>query len=686
MLRNNPLLDPSAAKHNVRWRTSLYANPANAPASVQSRKLVREPISQDQFEDAPLSANPSISPASFQGHELVQEQIAPGQFEDAPEEIPLPLPTAPPKKAVGHAPKPLAILRAAAKRTTILTEQSAIPLTTADSSNKLVACTRANCSDLVDLASENEDNVGDEDLPESREFVNRHQAKLAPTGLLGVRPSSCTMEKRPHPLLLPKPNSILHTLSSIRNQALPSGVRPLLRKQSERKSHSSIFQGVSQKGAKWNASIKFKEGAYYDLGDYDVEWYAGAIFAWARLILVNDASQKPQRKANEKVDAPVFKDRQSVMRALSGLRLKDLPPGVQPIMKPNSCGGFSLRSAYAGVVRYQKRWQSSIRFQGLEYDLGTFNSEIDAACIHAWAYRILYGVEKAKEAYVSSDRLRADNRSPSYPPMTPKTKKAARVHKSNLSKKVKSLSRSKKITAKSRKSLPVGSSTEVAPSSFLPQEDALNEHRRQANRGKQGWPTDMNGTIKPFPAVHRDVKTLITSLSDRDILLGRGGHSNNNPGNFWFRRLAEINQSTYEDLPKFSKHNFARSFLSFMRWQGARFLERLQVQGGGTKQQNAFIEAGDAVALDKVSQLLREKKGRRVRHEVEQTGHELSELQESRKRSRSSAEFSFDTPPVRDGGSHTPPATLKPAPLLYKDRVEKSNQIPHQVSEDHLLF
>eukprot|EP00980_Cylindrotheca_fusiformis_P017815 scaffold5631_cov117-Cylindrotheca_fusiformis.AAC.3 len=95
----------------------------------------------------------------------------------------------------------------------------------------------------------------------------------------------------------------------------------------------------------------------------------------------------------------------SVVPALSVINIKDLPPGVKPLLRDprqtSRTGGNSKRHVYAyrGVCRQARkghdRWQSQISFMG---DLKNFV---------AWAHLILYGEEATKQAQKEGEEAAA---------------------------------------------------------------------------------------------------------------------------------------------------------------------------------------------------------------------------------------------------------------------------------------
>ena len=107
---------------------------------------------------------------------------------------------------------------------------------------------------------------------------------------------------------------------------------------------------------------------------------------------------------------------------LSVINIKDLPPDIKPILRDSNQtiqdGINSKSSVYRGVSRKQQkdhvRWRSEINFNGVRHNLGTFDSEQDAAAIYAWAHLILHG-EDATKATTAPDCIDLQGESSSGP-------------------------------------------------------------------------------------------------------------------------------------------------------------------------------------------------------------------------------------------------------------------------------
>ena len=92
-----------------------------------------------------------------------------------------------------------------------------------------------------------------------------------------------------------------------------------------------------------------------------------------------------------------------------------------------------------------------------------------------------------------------------------------------------------------------------------------------------------------------------------DILLGRGGRSNQHAGNEWFREFVQLYRPTYHRIEKFNKMQLATNLVNYVRHCGGRFLQQVKTTGTTTPQPlSVWFEVGDVRARVKCSQCLRE--------------------------------------------------------------------------------
>ena len=106
---------------------------------------------------------------------------------------------------------------------------------------------------------------------------------------------------------------------------------------------------------------------------------------------------------------------------------------------------------------------------------------------------------------------------------------------------------------------------------YLPQQAAM--HFAGENAMVASIPTapvGPNGTPK---------SNVVGTFSDRDVLLGRGGHANHHPGNKTLLERVKMFQPTYksfgsEEDGKKQKNNLTRELVEWVQAQGGRFLKR----------------------------------------------------------------------------------------------------------------
>jgi hypothetical protein len=94
-------------------------------------------------------------------------------------------------------------------------------------------------------------------------------------------------------------------------------------------------------------------------------------------------------------------------------------------------------------------------------------------------------------------------------------------------------------------------------------------------------------------------QTNIASIGPNDVLLGRGGATNNHGGNQKFRLFVAEHQREYLQARKHDKVVIARRIVSMVYANGGRFL-----QSGSSK--DNWVQASDKRAQEKTSQALRE--------------------------------------------------------------------------------
>uniref|UniRef100_A0A7S4IST0 DUF6824 domain-containing protein n=2 Tax=Odontella aurita TaxID=265563 RepID=A0A7S4IST0_9STRA len=112
---------------------------------------------------------------------------------------------------------------------------------------------------------------------------------------------------------------------------------------------------------------------------------------------------------------------------------------------------------------------------------------------------------------------------------------------------------------------------------------------------------------KKRPKVVPDHKTYVT-ISQHDVLLGRGGKSNHHPGNKRYREEVENFRPLYATLiTDEEKTSMSQALVDVMEQMGGRFLEEDKVKDtDGKNQSQGWYVVPNIVARRKASQALRE--------------------------------------------------------------------------------
>lgn len=108
-------------------------------------------------------------------------------------------------------------------------------------------------------------------------------------------------------------------------------------------------------------------------------------------------------------------------------------------------------------------------------------------------------------------------------------------------------------------------------------------------------------------------KEYVTTITDKDVLLGRGGYSHHHPGNRSYRKVILENQKKYKKLDNNEKTALSMKLVAQVKETGGRFLKRDQNVMG-----EMYYIVPDMTARLKVSQALREDHtpdGRRLKKE-----------------------------------------------------------------------
>lgn len=116
-------------------------------------------------------------------------------------------------------------------------------------------------------------------------------------------------------------------------------------------------------------------------------------------------------------------------------------------------------------------------------------------------------------------------------------------------------------------------------------------------------------------------------VTDGDVLLGRGGATNNHVGNRNFRNIVAEHQQEYLEAKKTEKAMISKRIVRTVRQQGGRFLRR-------DEKSNRWIDVGDKKSIEKTSQALREGLDVRARQMEKSTKHTAPKLDSTDKKRR----------------------------------------------------
>jgi hypothetical protein len=118
--------------------------------------------------------------------------------------------------------------------------------------------------------------------------------------------------------------------------------------------------------------------------------------------------------------------------------------------------------------------------------------------------------------------------------------------------------------------------------------------------------------MPPVPGDEK-IQNPITEIHENDVLLGRGGLTNTNPGNIKFRKLVSKYRVHYCTAPKGDKGALARYLCNYVRAMNGRFLAK-------APDDPSWYEVGDEKAVSKCGQALREGTAEFNRKETESFG------------------------------------------------------------------
>ena len=129
--------------------------------------------------------------------------------------------------------------------------------------------------------------------------------------------------------------------------------------------------------------------------------------------------------------------------------------------------------------------------------------------------------------------------------------------------------------------------------------DKTTEHSQGSIVSHQQLLSTESSSFSDMSSENQIPDLLITDVSSRDVLCGRGGNVNKHPGNRIFRELIKKNQDIYLKAKKKLKPLIARSIVDTIHKKKGRFLKMDTVTC-------AFYEIKDGKAREKTAQALRE--------------------------------------------------------------------------------
>ena len=111
--------------------------------------------------------------------------------------------------------------------------------------------------------------------------------------------------------------------------------------------------------------------------------------------------------------------------------------------------------------------------------------------------------------------------------------------------------------------------------------------------------------IKEDDKTKKDMGDKIMHPLRTDVLLGRGWHQQEHPGNLNLAMIVDEHRQLYKSARKRQKTNLNWKIVQIIRQGGGRFLEKSSDQGGG------WVKASDESSRDKVSKCFRTQTKRR---------------------------------------------------------------------------
>ncbi|KAG7351821.1 hypothetical protein IV203_007869 [Nitzschia inconspicua] len=173
--------------------------------------------------------------------------------------------------------------------------------------------------------------------------------------------------------------------------------------------------------------------------------------------------------------------------------------------------------------------------------------------------------------------------------------------------------------------IPLSFLSRLARASFLRsgQSSSNNGHKNNDITSGTGATSSKNGSSRNTAG---GTSEYILAPGPLDVIMGRGRHNRNKPGNRKLQEKLEENYEVYENADKFQKTAVAISILTAMKEEGSRFLVR---EGG--KERGIWVQVSDEKARDKIAHDFRNMRGTTANNKDNATA-----IGEKRQRSTSS--------------------------------------------------
>ena len=397
-------------------------------------------------------------------------------------------------------------------------------------------------------------------------------------------------------------DAIRQELLAMHIKNLPSDVRPIPRDPKTTSRSSSLYQGVSRSGLTWNSSVCFAR-VKYNLGYYESEHDAGAIYSWAQRIIRGLKAHIVKTSATKNGIVKQAKTLQLLPRlpalpnfvGVVSVQLLDAqhqqiqvstllprPPthlGIPPI-HDQFINGHGKKT---GNLQREDHESQDVRERMADSVAPSTVSEKEGCCC-----------SKPRTCHSSSDEkdsieFETDGDVGGVPTLQLKeTEQSVSASEQARSRRQDSdLGRGQNCrSVRVRKRAASGA---ASPKKQPLSSPGARDDRRDTTRGgdlqhpsELLMPSCSSGELNcslpmpKHPVVWKDVNlsnpiALQEDLTDRDIIFGRGAFSYRHSGNKRFRDLVMKYRSIYCALPKVEKRQMASNIVNYVRLQGGDF-------------------------------------------------------------------------------------------------------------------